>query len=126
MKRLIILFILLIPITAHAGGWFGGAWSNDDSVGTSELFDGNNTPSQDFCVTVATDDTTMLNYRLCNATADTITSTLANPVTLTSGGLTTVGCLMMYDTDLGGWTECFVLNGTMNCTSDNDGICDGS
>ena len=36
------------------------------------------------------------------------------------------GCLMMRDTDDGGWTECSYLNGTQTCTTDADGVCDGS
>lgn len=36
------------------------------------------------------------------------------------------GCLMMRDTDDGGWTECSYLNGTQTCTTDADGLCDGS
>lgn len=39
-----------------------------------------------------------------------------------SGG----GCLMLRDTDDAGWTECSALNGTLTCTTDADGVCDGS
>ncbi|MDH3324340.1 MAG: hypothetical protein OEL89_01755 [Candidatus Peregrinibacteria bacterium] len=38
----------------------------------------------------------------------------------------TGGCLMLRDTDDAGWTECSVLDGTMSCSIDADGICDGS
>ena len=37
---------------------------------------------------------------------------------------TTGGCFMIQDTDGAGWTECDVLNGTMSCSTDADGICD--
>lgn len=33
------------------------------------------------------------------------------------------GCLMIRDTDDAGWTKCTVLNGTMTCTTDADGVC---
>ncbi len=36
------------------------------------------------------------------------------------------GCLMLRDTDDAGWTECSVLDGTMSCSTDDDGVCDGS
>lgn len=32
-------------------------------------------------------------------------------------------CIMMRDTDDGGWTKCTVLNGVMSCITDADGIC---
>jgi len=35
-------------------------------------------------------------------------------------------CLMLGDTDKGGCTECFALNGTLSCTTDADCVCDGS
>ena len=37
---------------------------------------------------------------------------------------TTGACFMLQDTDGAGWTECDVLNGTMSCSTDIDGICD--
>lgn len=37
-----------------------------------------------------------------------------------------VGCIMLVDTDQAGFTECFALNGSINCTTDADGVCDGS
>lgn len=36
----------------------------------------------------------------------------------------TGGCLMFRDTDNGGWSECDILDGTMSCSTDTDGICD--
>ncbi len=41
-------------------------------------------------------------------------------------GGTTGGCLMFNDTDNAGFTECVALNGTLSCTVDADGVCDGS
>jgi len=38
----------------------------------------------------------------------------------------TGGCLMIRDTDDAGWTECTALNGTLSCSIDADGVCDGS
>jgi hypothetical protein len=34
------------------------------------------------------------------------------------------GCIMLYDTDAAGWTECDALNGTLSCSTDADGVCD--
>jgi len=36
------------------------------------------------------------------------------------------GCIMIRDTDDAGWTECSALNGTLSCSNDADGLCDGS
>jgi hypothetical protein len=36
------------------------------------------------------------------------------------------GCLMFRDTDNGGWTECNALDGSLTCSVDADGSCDGS
>jgi len=36
----------------------------------------------------------------------------------------TGGCLMIRDTDDGGWTECDALDGVMTCSIDADGVCD--
>lgn len=44
---------------------------------------------------------------------------------ITSSG-SSGGCNMFRDTDDAGWTECFYLNGLQTCTTDADGICDGS
>ena len=49
----------------------------------------------------------------------------ANPG-LTIGASSGGGCLMIRDTDVAGWTECFTLNGVLSCTIDADGLCDGS
>jgi len=38
----------------------------------------------------------------------------------------TGGCFMLRDTDDGGWTECYALDGVMTCSVDADGVCDGS
>ncbi len=35
-------------------------------------------------------------------------------------------CLMLRDSDASGWSECEVLNGTLSCATDADGICDGT
>jgi hypothetical protein len=35
-------------------------------------------------------------------------------------------CIILRDTDNAGWTECNTLNGSLSCTVDSDGICDGS
>jgi hypothetical protein len=37
-----------------------------------------------------------------------------------------ITCIMMRDTDDAGWTECNTLNGSLTCSIDADGICDGS
>lgn len=42
------------------------------------------------------------------------------------GKSTNVGCLMMRDTDDAGWSECTILNGTLSCGTDADGVCDGT
>lgn len=36
----------------------------------------------------------------------------------------TGGCIMLRDTDDGGWTECDALDGTLSCSVDADGLCD--
>ena len=36
------------------------------------------------------------------------------------------GCLMIRDTNGTGWTECYTLGGTLTCSVDADGVCDGS
>jgi hypothetical protein len=41
------------------------------------------------------------------------------------GGPTIAGCIMLGDTDRGGCTECFALNGALTCTTDADCLCDG-
>lgn len=37
-----------------------------------------------------------------------------------------IGCLMLTDTDSAGYSECTTLDGTMSCTVDVDGVCDGT
>ncbi len=41
-------------------------------------------------------------------------------------GASGAGCLMMRDSDDAGWSECSTLNGTLACTIDTDGVCDGT
>lgn len=48
-----------------------------------------------------------------------------NSITVNRPGGTT-SCVMWRDTDDAGWTECFALNGTLSCTTDADGVCDGA
>lgn len=38
-------------------------------------------------------------------------------------GFTTSGCMMYRDTDDLGWTKCVALNGELNCSIDDDGVC---
>lgn len=42
------------------------------------------------------------------------------------GKSSSVGCLMVRDTDNAGWTECVTLNGVFSCGIDADGVCDGT
>lgn len=44
----------------------------------------------------------------------------------TEGQAGPYGCLMFRDVNMQGWTECNTSAGTMTCTVDADGICDGS
>ena len=55
-----------------------------------------------------------------------IADSTATSAKLTIGDTDSAACIMLRDTDAAGWTECNALNGTLSCTTDADGVCDGS
>jgi hypothetical protein len=112
----------------------GASFSADiDPLGTV----GNNSMPTSMTFSTVPDGTTTISGRLYIGSTGNIGLGTTTPSSLlhVNGGANTGitinassggGCLMFRDTDNAGWTECFTLNGTLTCTIDTDGICDGS